>query len=30
MTYDNYVWYEKLYNTVKSELSMNLNKNDLD
>ena len=30
MTYDNYVWYEKLYNTVKSELSMNLSKNDLD
>ena len=30
MTYDNYVWYEKLYNNVKNELSMNLTKNDLD
>ena len=30
MTYENYIWYEKLYNTVKNELSMNLTKNDLD
>ena len=30
MTYENYIWYEKLYNTVKNELSMNLSKNDLD
>ncbi len=29
MTYENYVWYEKLYNTVKNELSMHLTKNDL-
>ena len=30
MTYENYVWYEKLYNIVKNELSMNLTKDDLD
>ena len=30
MTYENYIWYEKLYNIVKNELSMNLTKDDLD
>ena len=30
MTSENYIWYEKLYNIIKKNLSMNLNKNDLD
>ncbi len=30
MTSENYIWYEKLYNIIKNNLSMNLNKNDLD
>ena len=30
MTSENYVWYEKLFNIVKSNLQINLNKNELD
>ena len=30
MTYENYIWYEKLYNVIKNELSLHLNKKDLD
>ncbi len=30
MTYENYVWYEKLYNIIKNELNIQLTKKDLD
>ena len=30
MTYENYIWYEKLYNIVKKDLNINLTKKDLD
>ena len=30
MTYENYIWYEKLYNIIKNELNIQLTKKDLD
>ena len=30
MTYENYIWYEKLYNIIKKDLNINLTKKDLD
>ena len=30
MTYENYIWYEKLYNIIKKDLNINLTKKDLE